>query len=110
MVRARGETYEILFNLERKKQSKANITKIRTSEGETTCPEDILEEARKFYQNLYSPEQTDAEIQKEFLNNLTKSLDHHQSRSCEGPVTEAELLKAVKKLNLNKTPGPDGLA
>lgn len=98
------------FNLERKKQNKATITKLQTSKGEITSPEDILAETRKFYQKLYSPDPTDAERQNELLNNLTKSLDHHQSRTCEGPVTEAELLRAVKKLNMNKTPGPDGIA
>ena len=32
-----------------------------------------------------------------------------QSQTCEGPITESELLNALKSISNNKSPGDDGL-
>ena len=32
-----------------------------------------------------------------------------QSQTCEGPITESEILNAVKSMPNNKSPGNDGL-
>ncbi len=97
------------FNLERVKQSKGTIEKLQSNNAEITNTEQILEETRVFYQNLYTPGITDKGAQDEFLANITAVLGHHQSGFCEGLITESELKNAVHKLKANKAPGPDGL-
>jgi hypothetical protein len=87
----------------------ATITKLQTERGVTTSQTEILKEAQNFYQNLYTKEDTDSQQQTIFLNKIDKALDENQRRSWEGPITDNELASAVKKLKLNKAPGPDGI-
>ena len=41
------------FSLEKRKQDRARITKLQTDHGDITADNEILEVARKFYQELY---------------------------------------------------------
>ena len=46
----------------------------------------------------------------DYLNPIKISkLTKEQSRKCEGEITEEELLKALKKMPKNKSPGNDGI-
>lgn len=95
--------------MKKKKQEKSCITKLATDNGEATTDAEILEAAREFYKRLYTEEPVDEEIQEWFLSQLDMKLDENTKQQCEGPVTKDELTKAMKRMNLNKSPGPDGL-
>jgi hypothetical protein len=95
--------------VKKKKQEKSCITKLATDNGEATTDAEILEAAREFYKRLYTEEPVDEEIQEWFLSQLDMKLDENTKQQCEGPVTKDELTKAMKRMNLNKSPGPDGL-
>jgi hypothetical protein len=82
---------------------------LATDNGEATTDAEILEAAREFYKRLYTEEPVDEEIQEWFLSQLDMKLDENTKQQCEGPVTKDELTKAMKRMNLNKSPGPDGL-
>ena len=41
---------------------------------------------------------------------LDKRLDDITKRQCDGPITRAELDVSIRKMHLNKSPGPDGLS
>ena len=97
------------FNLEQTKQKQVTITKLKTTRGEITSQKDILQATADFYQKLYTDEEVDAETQTWFLEQLDRTLAHHAKNSCEGPITRKELDEAVRKMNVNKSPGPDGL-
>ena len=70
---------------------------------------DILDVAQAFYQELYTDEPVDIALQDKLLNRLDKRLSNSDQLTCEGPVTGPELDASIKKMNLNKSPGPDGL-
>ena len=79
-----------------------------------TDPIEILEEGRTIYNRLYSDndnhisnhlreEISDKFTISEYLPKLSEKI------SCEGALTENELLKSIKAFKNGKTPGTDGL-
>lgn len=48
-------------------------------------------------------------FQDDLLSSLSRQLSPHQSSLCEGTMTIDEISFAVKNMNTNKSPGPDGL-
>lgn len=97
------------FKLERAKQSKACISKLKTDHGEATSDNDILKTARQFYQSLYTQETIDEACQTWLIDQLETRLDDLTSARCEGPMTLEELSLAISNMHCNKSPGPDGL-
>ena len=64
------------------------------------------------YKNLFTKK---SEFQKEDINAYLSQINfpiltEEQSQICEGPITESELLNALKSMPNNKSPGNDGLA
>ena len=62
--------------------------------------------------NLYSSHTNSNDIDVNdtfFEENNTKSLNHDEQMSCEGQLTKAECLEALKSTESDKTPGSDGL-
>ena len=61
-----------------------------------------------FYLRLFS-EGVDAALQDDHLSSLPCQLSSNQVSSCEGQMTLDKMTFALKKMNSNKAPGPDGL-
>ena len=75
-----------------------------------TTNTEILEEARAFYQELYTANANiDNNDQEWLLNKLGKALDEIDKERCEGPMTTKETTTAVQNMQTNKSPGPDGI-
>ena len=93
------------FSLE--KTRKANQTiRVLTKDNLDTVTEtrDLLSETRAFYKKLYSAEPCET-----FFNAPFPNLPEDACNSCEGELTEQELRKAVTAMELDKSPGIDGL-
>ena len=89
---------------------KNTMSAIFTQSGYEVTSQTDLEQAHfEFYQNLYSNSNTDLTAHKALLDNLHVSLDDLQRSLCEGPLTLAEISKAMHAMAKNKTPGSDGL-
>jgi len=69
----------------------------------------VLEEAKRFYQNLYTRTPTDVQEQQTLLQGLNSRLSEEDKQKCEGFISEAEVFKALKSMRNGKTPGLDGL-
>ena len=100
-------------NLEKRSNDKKNIFILKNNLGSTISNQmDIIRELQSFYQSLYSSSSTP-----DNTNNITQFLDKldmpHMSDDSKiqlnRPITKAEILKSLKSLNLNRTPGYDGL-
>ena len=87
-----------------------NIKEIKTKNGiVTNHREEIKKEFQEFYKKLYTEEGLGTENrQDEYLKYVRKIEDEEKERM-ENPFTENEIATAVKDLNKNKSPGPDGL-
>ncbi|KAL9962045.1 hypothetical protein ACROYT_G031110 [Oculina patagonica] len=102
------------YGLEKRNYSRKLVTKLKLNDGSfTTSQFDILEEQKKFYENLYkshvSPPQCSQDNDVFFNPNNTPSLNEDEKALCEGLITETEALIALKGFSANKTPGTDGL-
>uniref|UniRef100_A0A8C6M6K1 Reverse transcriptase domain-containing protein n=1 Tax=Nothobranchius furzeri TaxID=105023 RepID=A0A8C6M6K1_NOTFU len=107
-----GEKNNAYFcNLEKRRQKQNSIKSILINNIEITDDEIISKEILKFYDNLYS-----SKFSEENCNNFLNSIEMHIPKInddfrllCDDNITSLELDKAVKRLSLNKAPGPDGL-
>ena len=73
-----------------------------------TDPKEILEEQRRYYDNLYSslnPQVEDPKFNLFFENDSIKKLDKNQKEFCEALLTENECKNALKSFHKNKIPG-----
>ena len=73
-----------------------------------TRPE--IEQAHvSFYSRLFSEDFIDGPCKERCLSGIQSTLSLEQRDSCEGPLSLTELSNALKSLNLNRSPGLDGL-
>ena len=73
---------------------------------------EILEEAKSFYQNLYSSANTQSDTKEEnmlFPDGNTLILNEQEQKQCEGFLTASECLESLKSMESNECPGSDGL-
>ena len=103
------KTSRYFFGLEKSRQKNNTITRLKKEDITLTKDIEILEEAKNFYQQLYTAEPTNLTDQKWILQHLDKTLSEEDKESCKGPMTEKETTKALNEIDNNKSPGPDGL-
>ena len=116
-IRSRSHDYEegernskYFFNIEKRNSYKKSINKLKASDGSITeNQEKILDEMQYFYKNLYSKQDlNDADT---FLNNinLPTQMPDETKNSLTEEIDMEEIDKAIKMMQLNKSPGEDGL-
>ena len=101
------------LNLEKRNHVKKHVRKLKTSGAIVTDPFNILSEQKRFYQELYTSKNKNADNTQAtefFLNNLKIStLTEQQTLSCEGKKTPKECAKVLESFQRNKSPGNDGI-
>lgn len=99
------------LNLQKKKTKNQTMSQIYDNDGNlTTDPRKILETTSSFFEKLYCNKPDLVPLDSLDWNAL--NIPKIQDTSREGlevPYSEAELLGALKKMNLGKCPGSDGL-
>ena len=99
------------FNLQRIKAQKSHISSVYDLNGTEVSSQEEIEKAHvNFYSRLFSEEPVDAALQDDLLPSLPRQLSSDQASSCEGQMMLDEMTSALKKMNSNKAPGPDGLS
>ena len=99
-------------NLEKRNYVNKTITKVINDNGtEIINQEDILNEVKQFYQNLYNCR--DHLIEDVNLNNIFKDYDiprlsEDEKNMLDNCLTKSEVLDALKRCKNEKTPGSDG--
>ena len=119
IIRSRARWHELgeknskyFLNLAKRNNIKKRIRKLFVSGAISTDPFEILNTERRFYEKLYSKQNTNvnSEEANSFLNNpnllrLTEEL----SESCEGEITLKECETILTSFKTGKTPGNDGI-
>lgn len=117
IIRSRIQWYEegetcskYFFNLEKRTSNIKSINRLRLKNDIiTTNPKNILREMKQFYENLYSA--NNLADHGNYFEKLEKpvNIPPIDLSKMEKEITEPEILKIVKSLPNNKTPGEDGL-
>ena len=118
MIRSRAQWLEegeqpsrYFFNLQRIKAQRSHISSVYDLNGTEVSSQEEIEKAHvDFYSRLFSEEPVDAALQDDLLSSLPRQLSSDQASSCEGQMTLDEMTFALRKMNSNKAPGPDGLS
>ena len=100
------------LNLEKRNNIKKHIWKLFVSGAISTDPFEILNTERRFYEKLYSKQNTNvnSEEANSFLNNPNLlRLSEELSESCEGEITLKECETILTSFKTGKTPGNDGI-
>ena len=121
LVRSRIKWYEegesstkYFLRLEKQNSSRKHIQKLKLKSGrEITDPTEILDEEKKFYEELYNaPVLSDnfQQLSDNFLGSpLIPRLTINLQTICEGQLSQNECLEALKTCSKNKSPGNDGI-
>ena len=97
--------------LEKRNYINKTITEIFDENGNTiTLQEEILNEIKNFYKKLYANKDNElVELDMELLIKFkVPKLNDQQVIRMEGPITNLEVLKALKCMKNDKSPGTDG--
>ena len=104
------------LNLEKQNYNKKCIKMLITEKGDVTDEKEILNEQKKFYENLYSDHNPNIayddlmEMEKDFLEpSDVEKLSVEQKGFVDSEITIEECGKALSQLSNNKSPGCDGL-
>ena len=110
----KGEKCTAFFlRLNNRNNHRKNITKLLSEMTCITSPEQILAEQVNYFREMYSFNQqpvslTELNCSNFFPENAVK-LNVTQRASCEGLITEEELLLAINSFQTGKSPGLDGI-
>ena len=99
------------LQLEKTKGKKKEIDCIEINGNIIKDDDKVLTQIHDFYSKLYEKECMISSEFKDYLANLNFNvLSEDEANVCEGKLTENECWHALKSMNLNKSPGCDGLS
>ena len=95
------------FSLEKRNYTKKNMTKLYREDGsEISEQKHILEEQRKFYEELYKG---DDSVKFDISNDTGVRLSAEIKEKLEEDISKEEMFLAMKSMAYDKAPGTDGL-
>jgi len=100
------------LNLERARANGKIMDRLKTDNGETlTAQNDILTEQVRFYRDVYTKKKEfDAAQANSFMADAhVPTLTDEQRQTLDTDISLTEILSALKTMNNNTSPGPDGL-
>ena len=102
---------KFFLNLEKRRGIQGQIRKLIVSNQEITHQNKIQNELLFFYETLFrNTSANTSEDCESFLNEVyVPKLNNEDARICVGDLNELKMLKALKTMQNNKSPGNDGL-
>ena len=96
--------------LEKSRKQKSLIPSLLDKDGlEHSDKNSLLQIVKAFYSTLYSPSKVNSTTQTKLLRNIKKKISAAHKVILDAPITKEEIRKAVKAMNINKSPGLDGI-
>ena len=98
------------FRLEKKRGAESWVSTVKNNLGNVVSSMDeICSVWRSFYESLFTAEPTDPQVASALLLNVDATLTENQASVCDGLLSPDEVLRALKGMARNKSPGSDGL-
>ena len=95
-------------SLEKKRSETKPISRLKINNKINTNQTEILSETELFYKNLYNKWEVGHSSYNCFEDSIRKP-NNLDKNSCEGHITEAECINALKNMKNQKSPGFDGI-
>ena len=104
------KTSKYFCNLENRNYISKCMPNLWKSDGEKTeTEEEIINETKAFYENLYNLKETeDTDLNQKLPYEDIPKLNDEENKKLEGLLKPEELLYSLKNLKNNKSPGSDG--
>ena len=97
------------FSLENQRAFQKQVRTLLFGLNEITDKNQINHQLHHFYKTLFTEKLQNEDITA-YLNQISiPVLTGEEPQTCEGPISENELLKALKNMSNNKSPRNDGL-
>ena len=113
MILEQEKPNKFFFDQEKQKQKQKTIKQLQTIENDKiiTLTNDfqILNYCKKFFSDLYTKTQTNAQIQEKLLNPLKAKITNEDNKKLTQQINFAELKTAIFQLGNGKSPGIDGI-
>ena len=98
------------FKLEKYNFTMKNRYRLVKNDGEITInPKDILQEQFQFYKELFREKPIRQDFETLFKNLPGPKLTETDREMLSKEITKEEIVKAIKQMEFNKVPGPDGI-
>ena len=97
--------------MEKRNRKRNNISALKIHNNICTNPKEIAEHVASFYEDLYKSK-FKSEHCEEFLNNIKEyipTISEQFKTDCEQPISNNEVVEALKHMKTGKSPGIDGL-
>ena len=97
-------------SLEKKKSETKLISRLQINDIHviSTDQKEILTQTEKYYKSLYAKREPRSS-RYNFFDETIPKLNQAEQTQCEGLITEAECIKAIKDMKNQKSPGSDGI-
>ena len=98
------------LHLEKRNGIKRSLTSVKIGKRIETNAKKVQKQVHQFYSRLYKSNNTGDDLIEQYLGTINNPvLTEDDANLCEGEISIEELTLALKKRNLNKAPGADGL-
>ena len=104
-----GEKLSSYLIGKQKQNSDSYISALKFNSNLITDPKAVSIHASKYYNELYSTPNTYDTYEKLLLENFISVIGEEENALLIAPITEIEVKKVISNMNLNKSPGIDGL-
>ena len=113
-IRIKNPTLKNIYQtgkiLDRKEEIKNGNSKFINKINGKTNKDEILNETLNFYKTLYTKQNIkDEEIDNYLLNFNPNSITENEKENLNNFISNKEILDAIQQMNINKSPGEDGL-
>ena len=108
MVEHGEKNSKYFASLEKKRSETKLISRLKINNKINTNQSEILSETELFYKNLYNKREV-GHSSYNFFDDSIRKLNNLDKNSCEGHITEAECINALKNMKNQKSPGSDGI-
>jgi hypothetical protein len=117
VLRARNRWTELgerpsryFYQLVKARNARSSMMALKKEDGTRVSSDDeMLKEASRFYEKLYSPDKVNLCAQNVLLSHCAAKISEADIVGLNAPIMEAEMLACIQALPNNKAPGPDRL-